>query len=76
MNITSSTQNLGTTKALSLWYAQWKHCSCGISIGNIVLVVFFNGKTITVVLLSAAGNAGWSLVTNGQEKERDAEQKS
>lgn len=76
MNITSSAQNLGTTKALSLWYAQWKHCSCGISIGNIVLVVFFNGKTITVVLLSAAGNAGWSLVTNGQEIERDAEQKS
>ena len=76
MNITRSSQNLDTTKALSLRYAQWKHCSCGISIGNIVRVVFFNGKTITVAWLSAAGNAGWGLVASGQETDRDAEQES
>ena len=69
MNITRSSQNLDTTKALSLRYAQWKHCSCGISIGNIVLVVFFNGKTITVAWLGTAGNAGWSLAASGQETE-------
>lgn len=44
MNITRSSQNLDTTKALSLQYVQWKHCSCGISIGNIVLVVVFQWK--------------------------------
>jgi hypothetical protein len=68
MNITSSSQNLDTTKALCLWCAQWKHCSCGISIGNIVLVVFFNGKTITVTLLNTAGNTGWDLVTNAKDR--------
>lgn len=71
MHIVSSAQSVDTTGALPLRCAQWKHCSCGISIGNIALVVvfFFNGKTITGALLSAAGNAGWRLVTNGQGKE-------
>jgi hypothetical protein len=36
-------------------------------------VVFFNGKTITVSLLSTAGNTGWKLLKNGQGKQREAE---
>lgn len=76
MNIVSSSQNLDTTKVLSLRYAS----------GNTVLVVFpleilylwyfFNGKAITMALLSAAGNAGPSPITNGQGGERDAEEQS
>lgn len=70
MNAVSSSQTLDATKALLLRCAQWKHCSCGISIGNTVLVVFFQWKNYYCGIMECCRKC-WPESCNGQPRGRE-----
>lgn len=65
MNIMSSSQHLDTSKAPSLWYIQWKHCSCGMFNGNTVLVVFSMEK---ILLWLFQFRKCWSVFKPGEKE--------